>query len=95
MKYNSTDTSNSNPIINNVEVTGDVLTSRAGLSLFVRYLRGIVLYPYLEGLFGKIRRSRKGQEISEIFKQLFCFFMDGTSRHLIYFDTLKLFPGEH
>lgn len=89
MKYNSTDTSNSNPIINDVEVTGDILTSRAGLSLFVRYLRSIVLYPYLEGLFGKIRRSRKGQAISEIFKQLFCFFMDGTSRHLIYFDTLK------
>jgi len=81
--------SNENAMINDVEVTGDNLTSRAGLSLFVRYLRNIVLFPYLEDLFCKIRKSRKGQQISEIFKQLFCFFMDGTSRHLVYFDTLK------
>ena len=79
----------SNPIIDKVEVTTDVLTSRAGLSLFVRYLRNIVIFPYLEDLFCKIRKSRKGQGISEIFKQLFCFFMDGTSRHLVYFDTIK------
>ena len=84
---------NNNPIIDDVEVTGDVLSSRAGLSLFVRYLRGIVLYPYLEELFCKIRKSRKGQEISEIFKQLFCFFMDGTSRHLVSFDALKKDEG--
>jgi hypothetical protein len=89
MRHSSTDKSNSNPIINDIEVTGDVLTSRAGLNLFVRYLRSIVLYPYLEAFFGKIRKSRKGQDISEIFKQLFCFFIDGTSRHIIYFDTLK------
>jgi hypothetical protein len=25
----------------------------------------------------------------EIFKQLFCFFLDGSSRHLVYFDALK------
>jgi hypothetical protein len=52
-------------------------------------LRGIALYPHLEQLFGRIRKSGKGQEVCEIFKQLFCFFMDGTSRHLVYFDTLK------
>ena len=89
MKDCSVTYSKSKPIINDVEVTGDVLTSRAGLTLFVRYLRSIDLFPYLEEIFGKIRKSRKGQEISEIFKQLFCFFMDGTSRHLVYFDTVK------
>ena len=89
MRHCSTERSNSNQIINNVDITTDVLTSRAGLSLFVRYLRNIVVFPYLEELFCKIRKSRKGQEISEIFKQFFCFFMDGTSRHLVYFDTLK------
>ena len=83
----------SNRIINDVDVTPEVLSSRAGLTLFVRYLRNIVLFPYLEDLFCKIRKSRKGQEISEIFKQLFCFFMDGTSRHLVYFDTLKKDEG--
>lgn len=93
MKDCSENYSKSKPIINDVEVTGDVLTSRAGLTLFVRYLRSINLFPYLEMIFGKIRKSCKGQEISEIFKQLFCFFMDGTSRHLVYFDTLKVDEG--
>jgi hypothetical protein len=88
MKHSNTD-NNDNAIINDVEVTGDNLTSRAGLSLFVRYLRGIVLLPYLEEIFSKIRKSNKGQGITDVFKQLFCFFMDGTSRHLVYFDTLK------
>ena len=93
MGYCSTTEHNSKPIINDVEVTGDVLSSRSGLTLFVRYLRGIALCPYLEELFSVIRKSRKGQEICEIFKQLFCFFMDGTSRHLVYFDTLKKDEG--
>lgn len=88
MKYSSTN-NNSSAIINDVEVTGDNLTSRAGLSLFVRYLRSIALFPYLEEIFCRIRKSNKGQGITEIFKQLFCFFMDGTSRHLAYFDKLK------
>jgi hypothetical protein len=89
MGHSSTSKGESQPIINDVDVTGDVLSSRAGLTLFVRYLRSIALYACLEQLFAKIRKSRKGQEISEIFKQLFCFFMDGTSRHLVYFDALK------
>jgi len=89
MKDRSINSSNSNPIIDDVDVTGDNLTSRAGLSLFVRYLRGIVVLPYLEEIFCRIRKSRKGQEVSEIFKQLLCFFLDGTSRHLVYFDTLR------
>ena len=88
MRYSSTN-NDGNAIINDVDVTGDNLTSRAGLSLFVRYLRSIVLFPYFEEIFSKIRKSNKGQGITEIFKQLFCFFMDGTSRHLVYFDTLK------
>jgi len=75
--------------IDSVGVTKDTLTGRGGLSLFVRYLRGLNLYPHLERLFGSIRRSAKGRAVSEVFKQLFCFFMDGTSRHLVYFDALK------
>jgi hypothetical protein len=75
--------------IDTVHYTSDTLTSRGGLSLFVRYLQNIQLYPHLERLFGAIRKSNKGQSLVEIFKQLFCFFLDGTSRHLVYFDTLK------
>jgi hypothetical protein len=79
----------SNNIIDKVEVTNDTLTSRGGLSLFVRYLRNIGLLAHLESEFGGLRKSRKGQTVAEIFKQLFCFFLDGTSRHLIHFDALK------
>jgi hypothetical protein len=93
MRNNSTDEGKSNQIIDDVEVTDDVLTSRAGLTLFVRYLRNITLFPYMEQLFGPIRKSCKGQAIGEIFKQLFCFLIDGTSRHLVYFDTLKKDEG--
>jgi hypothetical protein len=88
MAKNTTSSTKSKTFIDRVEITSDTLTGRGGLSLFVRYLRGIGLYPQLETFFGSIRRSRKGQPISEVFKQLFCFFMDGTSRHLVHFDAL-------
>lgn len=66
-----------------IGITSDTLTSRGGLSVFVRYLQNIALSPHLESRrgFGGIRKGSKGQPISEIFKQLFCFFLDGTSRH--------------
>ena len=89
MKNCSANNRKSKAIIADVDITEDVLTSRGGLTLFVRYLRNIELLPYMETMFGKIRKSHKGREISEIFKQLFCFFIDGTSRHLVYFDVIK------
>ncbi len=76
-----------------IGITDDNLTSRAGLAPFVRYLSSIGIYPHLERLFGGLRRNRKGWSIPEIFKQLFCFFADGTSRHLVYFDGLKQDEG--
>lgn len=79
--------------INAVEKTTDALSSRAGLSLFVRYLEKILLYPHLERLFGGMRKSMKGQPVAGIFKQILCFMLDGTSRHLVHFDTLKRDPG--
>ena len=79
----------SEPTIHHVEITNDTLTGRAGLSLFVRYLRGIDLSPHLDRLFGSMRQSRKGLPITAIFKQLLCFFIDGTSLHLVHFDGLK------
>ena len=93
MSDNSTQNKKSNNIIDDVEVTNDTLTSRGGLSLFVRYLRNVGLLAHLESEFGSIRKSRKGQAVTEIFKQLFCFFLDGTSRHLVHFDALKRDEG--
>lgn len=68
--------------IDAVEVTSDCLTGRAGLHLFARYLRGVELYPHLDRLFGSMRKHSKGHPIIDLFIQVFCFFSDGTSRHL-------------
>ncbi len=57
-------------IIDEVGVTSEALTGRGGLSLFVRYLRNIGIYAQLQGLFGSMRRSKKGLPIGEVFKQL-------------------------
>nr|HID58246.1 hypothetical protein [Desulfobacterales bacterium] len=76
-------------IIDNIDITNDTLTSRGGLSLFVRYLRGMALYPHLERLFGTIRKTAKGQPVCEVFKQVFSFFLDGTNRHLVAFAVSK------
>jgi hypothetical protein len=79
--------------IDDIGVTSDTLTSRAGLAVFVRYLAQLSIFPVLEQLFGTIRKSSKGQPVVEIFKQLFAFLADGTSRHLTRFDALKQDAG--
>jgi hypothetical protein len=43
----------------------------------------------VQSFFGDIRRNNKGLPVWNIFKQIFCWFYDGTSRHLNYFDQLK------
>jgi hypothetical protein len=42
----------------------------------------------LETFFGSLRCNRKEKPVSEIIKQLFCFYRHGTSRHLVHFDAL-------
>ena len=79
--------------INKVDVTEDTLTGRGGMALFVRYLSQVNIYALLLDSFGNLRRSQKGQPVWNIFKQMFCFFYDGTSRHLVYFDQLKRDKG--
>jgi hypothetical protein len=79
--------------ISKVDVTEDTLTGRGGMALFVRYLDQVNIYALLVEAFGRIRRSEKGQPVWNIFKQIFCFFYDGTSRHLVYFDQLKRDEG--
>lgn len=76
-------------MINDIGITSDTLTSRGGLSIFSRYLRNVGVLHQLESVFGSLRRSAKGRPVGEVFKQVFCFFLDGTSRHLTHFDRLK------
>lgn len=80
---------NSNPHrINKIEETSDNLTGRGGISFFVRYLTTIGIYSLLLKHFANLRKSKKGLPIEDIFKQIFCWFFDGTSRHLNQFDKL-------
>jgi hypothetical protein len=79
--------------IRTIEITSDRLTGRAGLVLFVAYLHRIDIFPLIDRFFGSIRKNKKGVEIVELFKQVLCFMLDGTSRHLTYFDQLSKDPG--
>ena len=69
--------------------TDEQLTGRAGLALFVQYLHRLNVLALLAEPFGRLRRSRKGEPVDSVFLQLLCFFVDGTSRHLAWFDSLK------
>ena len=80
-------------VISKVEVTEDTLTGRGGLALFSRYLRHVGILGEFEQLFGPLRRSGKGQPVGVLFHQIFCLLIDGTSRHLVYFDKLKADEG--
>lgn len=77
------------PRITGIGITNDTLTSRGGLSLFVRYLANIGIMPSIQRLFGGIRKSGKGTSIEELFKQVLCNFVDGTSRHLVHYNRLQ------
>lgn len=79
--------------INDIETTSDRLTGRAGLSLFVAYLHSIELFGLLDRFFGSMRKNKKGIDIFEIFKQILCFMVDGSSRHLTYFDQISQDDG--
>ena len=91
---NDTKTDRQNKLkIHRIETTSDRLTGRAGLALFVAYLHETGIFPWIDRWFGTIRKSRKGLDITEIFKQVLCFMTDGTSRRLTYFDELAKDDG--
>jgi hypothetical protein len=82
-----------NPIpsrrISKVEITNDTLTSRGGIALFVKYLQATNIIALLLEKFGCLKKSSKGVSLQNLFLQALCFFFDGTSRHLNYFDHLQ------
>ena len=82
---------NSNPScrISKVEITNDTLTSRGGIALFVKYLQAIDIIALLLAKFGCLKKSSKGVTLKNLFLQVLCFFFDGTSRHMNYFDQLQ------
>jgi hypothetical protein len=59
----------------------------------VAYLHNIEIFGWFDRWFGSIRKTEKGLAITELFKQALCFFVDGTSRRLTYFDKLSQDEG--
>ena len=57
--------------------------------MFVKYLQAIDIIALLLGKFGSLKKSRKGVTLKNLFLQVLCFFFDGTSRHMNYFDQLQ------
>jgi hypothetical protein len=75
--------------IKKIEVTSDTLSGRGGLAVFCKYLSSVGIFSILVSQFGHLKKSKKGIAFENFFKQVFCFFMDGSSQHLTYFDQLK------
>jgi len=57
--------------------------------LFAKYLKAINIVALLLVKFGGLRKSSKGVTLTNLFVQVLCFFFDGTSHHLSYFDELR------
>src|SRR2546427_2006264 len=79
--------------INKLETTDDTLTSRGGLTFFVKYVGSVGVLGLLLEKFAGIKKSAKGVSIGNLFLQALYFFFDGTSRHVSYFDDLKKDSG--
>jgi hypothetical protein len=75
--------------IHKLEETSDTLTSRGGLTFFVKYVQAVGVVDLLLLKFVGIKKSAKGVAVRNLFLQALYFFFDGTSRHLTYFDELK------
>lgn len=85
--------STSNYKIDSVESTPDILTDRAGLAPFCNYLESSGVLNRLETQFSSLKKNSKGLQVKDFFKQVFSWLMDGTSRHISYFDDLKKDEG--
>ncbi|MES0447294.1 MAG: IS1380 family transposase [Desulfobacterales bacterium] len=79
--------------IHSIETTNETLTGRGGLVLLNKYYENIGIFEIFEEKFGNLRISNKSLPVSCLFKQVFHWLNDGTSRHLSYFDTLKKDEG--
>lgn len=79
--------------INEIEITNDTLCDRGGLVLLTKYLENIRIIALFISVFGFLKKSNKGASLEEIFKQIICFFIDGTSFALTRFDELKKDDG--
>jgi hypothetical protein len=81
--------SNKQEKISSVLPTDEVYSNRGGLLFYSRYVTATGMLSRLQEQFGSLRKNAKGLAIDQLALQLLCFFMDGTSRHITWFDHLK------
>lgn len=81
------------PKIDDIGITIDVLTGRGGMALFSRYLFNTGILQYLSHSFLPLRIRSSGLPVIELLKQIICCFVEGSSRHLTYFDRLRKDKG--
>lgn len=81
--------SKSNNRVKGVGQTGNVISDRAGINTFVRYIGRINIIILMSFFFKFLRKNSKGASVENILFQIICNQALGDSRHLVYFDHLK------
>lgn len=79
--------------ISKVESCSETLTSRAGLALFHQYLNQTGTISLIAGYFPYLKKNSKGVGLQDLFRQVFCYFVDGSRLKLTQFDHLKQDTG--
>jgi len=79
--------------IKKVEITNEKITGRGGLPIFLRYVDSIGILPLFKNELIDIRKSKKGQPVESIIRQVVAFMADGSSSSIISFDEIKKDEG--
>ena len=80
--------------ITKIRPTNEKISSRGGLSLFLRYVENIKLYELISNVvLLKVVFGSKGLGLQQFLKQIFAYFIDGTDMSLSGFDKKKTDKG--
>lgn len=77
------------PVVNKVDSTSNLISGRAGINAYLRYIKSIGIISIMVSMFSFIRKSKKGAPVGNIFEQILCNFALGDSRSVSYFNVLK------
>ena len=80
--------------INKISITDEKISSRGGLTFFLRYIANIGLYSLIgKFILAEIVFGKKGLSFQQFLKQIFAYFIDGTNMTLSSFDNKKKDKG--
>lgn len=80
--------------ITKIRATDEKISSRGGLTLFLRYIENIKLYELISSVvLLKIIFHSKGLGLQQFLKQMFAYFIDGTDMTISGFDKKKKDKG--